>query len=216
MGSKSDMPEMEKAGEILTEKGIHFEVRVMSAHRDPDTVADYCRNARMRGLRVIIAGAGLSAALPGVAAAHSDLPVIGVPLSSRLSAWAASTRSSRSCRCRPGVPVACVGLDNARNAGHPGGADPWQRGDRALHPPRSSGAIWTDEARMEAWRRVEVAACEEMDGPTADGPRGDPRGDASPSRRCRSASASPTTTWRPSSTCCSRAPGRAGAGSTSG
>ena len=86
MGSKSDMPEMEKAGEILSEKGIHFEVRVMSAHRDPDTVADYCRNARMRGLKVIIAGAGLSAALPGVAAAHSDLPVIGVPLSSRLSA----------------------------------------------------------------------------------------------------------------------------------
>jgi hypothetical protein len=83
MGSKSDMPEMEKAGEILAEKGIHFEMRVMSAHRDPETVADYCRNARMRGLTVIIAGAGLSAALPGVAAAHSDLPVIGVPLSSR-------------------------------------------------------------------------------------------------------------------------------------
>ena len=71
---------------MLEEAGIRFEIRVMSAHRDPDTVADYCRNARMRGLRVIIAGAGLSAALPGVAAAHSDLPVIGVPLSSSLSA----------------------------------------------------------------------------------------------------------------------------------
>jgi 5-(carboxyamino)imidazole ribonucleotide mutase len=118
MGSKSDMPEMEKAGEVLAEKGIHYEVRVMSAHRDPDTVADYCRNARMRGLRVIIAGAGLSAALPGVAAAHSDLPVIGVPLSSRLSAMGGLDAILSIVQMPPGVPVACVGLDNARNAGH--------------------------------------------------------------------------------------------------
>jgi phosphoribosylaminoimidazole carboxylase PurE protein len=118
MGSKSDMPEMEKAGEILAEKGIHYEVRVMSAHRDPDTVSDYCKNARMRGLRVIIAGAGLSAALPGVAAAHSDLPVIGVPLSSRLSAVGGLDAILSIVQMPPGVPVACVGLDNARNAGH--------------------------------------------------------------------------------------------------
>ena len=118
MGSKSDMPEMEKAGEVLAEKGIHYEVRVMSAHRDPDTVADYCKNARMRGLRVIIAGAGLSAALPGVAAAHSDLPVIGVPLSSRLSAMGGLDAILSIVQMPPGVPVACVGLDNARNAGH--------------------------------------------------------------------------------------------------
>ena len=118
MGSKSDMPEMEKAGEVLAEKGIHFEVRVMSAHREPDTVADYCRNARMRGLKVIIAGAGLSAALPGVAAAHSDLPVIGVPLSSRLSAMGGLDAILSIVQMPPGVPVACVGLDNARNAGH--------------------------------------------------------------------------------------------------
>jgi 5-(carboxyamino)imidazole ribonucleotide mutase len=118
MGSKSDMPEMDKAGEILAEKGIHFEVRVMSAHREPDTVADYCRNARMRGLKVIIAGAGLSAALPGVAAAHSDLPVIGVPLSSRLSAMGGLDAILSIVQMPPGVPVACVGLDNARNAGH--------------------------------------------------------------------------------------------------
>jgi 5-(carboxyamino)imidazole ribonucleotide mutase len=118
MGSKSDMPEMEKAGEVLGEKGIRYEVRVMSAHRDPDTVADYCRNARMRGLRVIIAGAGLSAALPGVAAAHSDLPVIGVPLSSRLSAMGGLDAILSIVQMPPGVPVACVGLDNARNAGH--------------------------------------------------------------------------------------------------
>ena len=118
MGSKSDMPEMEKAGEVLKEHGIHFEIRVMSAHRDPDLVADYCRNARMRGLRVIIAGAGLSAALPGVAAAHSDLPVIGVPLSSRLSAAGGLDAILSVVQMPPGVPVAAVGLDNAKNAGH--------------------------------------------------------------------------------------------------
>jgi 5-(carboxyamino)imidazole ribonucleotide mutase len=118
MGSKSDLPEMEKAGEVLADKGIRYEIRVMSAHRDPDTVADYCRNARMRGLRVIIAGAGLSAALPGVAAAHSDLPVIGVPLSSRLSAMGGLDAILSIVQMPPGVPVACVGLDNARNAGH--------------------------------------------------------------------------------------------------
>jgi phosphoribosylaminoimidazole carboxylase PurE protein len=118
MGSKSDMGEMEKAGEVLQEKGIRHEIRVMSAHRDPDVVADYCRNARMRGLRVIIAGAGLSAALPGVAAAHSDLPVIGVPLTSRLSAVGGLDAILSIVQMPPGVPVACVGLDNARNAGH--------------------------------------------------------------------------------------------------
>jgi phosphoribosylaminoimidazole carboxylase PurE protein len=118
MGSKSDMPEMEKAGEILTEKGIHFEVRVMSAHREPDTVADYCRNARMRGLKVIIAGAGLSAALPGVAAAHTDLPVIGVPLTSSLSAAGGLDALLSVVQMPPGVPVAAVGLDNPRNAAH--------------------------------------------------------------------------------------------------
>ncbi|MEN3283992.1 MAG: 5-(carboxyamino)imidazole ribonucleotide mutase [Solirubrobacteraceae bacterium] len=118
MGSKSDLPEMEKAGDILSDKGIRYEIRVMSAHRDPDTVAEYCRNARMRGLRVIIAGAGLSAALPGVAAAHTDLPVIGVPLSSRLSALGGLDAILSIAQMPPGVPVACVGLDNARNAGH--------------------------------------------------------------------------------------------------
>ena len=116
MGSKSDLPEMEKAGEVLADKGIRYEIRVMSAHRDPDTVADYCRNARMRGLRVIIAGAGLSAALPGVAAAHSDLPVIGVPLSSRLSAMGGLDAILSIVQMPPGVPVACVGVDSARNA----------------------------------------------------------------------------------------------------
>jgi 5-(carboxyamino)imidazole ribonucleotide mutase len=118
MGSKSDMPEMEKAGAVLEELGIRYEIRVMSAHRDPDVVAEYCRNARMRGLRVIIAGAGLSAALPGVAAAHTDLPVIGVPLSSRLSAAGGLDAILSVVQMPPGVPVAAVGLDNPRNAAH--------------------------------------------------------------------------------------------------
>ena len=83
MGSKNDKPKMQPAGEALHDAGIRYEVRVMSAHRDPDMVRDYCSNARMRGLRVIIAGAGMSAALPGVAAAHSDLPVVGVPISGK-------------------------------------------------------------------------------------------------------------------------------------
>ena len=116
MGSKSDMPEMEKAGGVLEERGIRYEVRVMSAHRDPDTVAEYCKNARMRGLRVIIAGAGLSAALPGVAAAHTDLPVIGVPILGKSLGGLDALLSA--VQMPPGVPVACVAIDGAKNAGH--------------------------------------------------------------------------------------------------
>ncbi|CAB4912820.1 unannotated protein [freshwater metagenome] len=118
MGSKSDMATMEQAGEVLAQAGVAFEIRVMSAHRDPETVAEYCRNARMRGLRVIIAGAGLSAALPGVAAAHTDLPVIGVPLTSSLSAAGGLDALLSVVQMPPGVPVAAVGLDNPKNAGH--------------------------------------------------------------------------------------------------
>ncbi len=114
MGSKSDMAEMEKAGQELTERGIRYEVRVMSAHRDPEVVADYARNARMRGLKVIIAGAGLSAALPGAVSALTDLPVIGVPFASGplngLDALFAIAQLPS------GVPVGTVGIDNAKNA----------------------------------------------------------------------------------------------------
>ncbi|HMH47082.1 MAG TPA: 5-(carboxyamino)imidazole ribonucleotide mutase [Solirubrobacteraceae bacterium] len=116
MGSKSDMEAMEKAAQELEERGILHEIRVMSAHREPDVVADYARNAHMRGLRVIIAGAGISAALPGAIAAHTDLPVIGVPLSGRLSAAGGLDAILSIVQMPPGVPVACVGLDNARNA----------------------------------------------------------------------------------------------------
>ena len=116
MGSKSDMEAMQKAGDELAARDILHEIRVMSAHREPDVVADYARNARMRGLRVIIAGAGISAALPGAIAAHTDLPVIGVPLSGRTSAAGGLDAILSIVQMPPGVPVACVGLDNARNA----------------------------------------------------------------------------------------------------
>jgi 5-(carboxyamino)imidazole ribonucleotide mutase len=116
MGSKSDMPAMDAAAEQLTELGIRHEVRVMSAHREPDTVAEYAKNAQMRGLRVIIAGAGLSAALPGVVAAHTALPVIGVPLTSSKSVAGGLDALLSIAQMPPGVPVACVGVDNARNA----------------------------------------------------------------------------------------------------
>ena len=118
MGSKSDMDVMQGAAKVLSDAGVRHEMRVMSAHRQPDVVAEYCQNARLRGLRVIIAGAGLSAALPGVAAAHTDLPVIGVPLSSRLSAMGGLDAILSVLQMPPGVPVAAVGLDNAKNAGH--------------------------------------------------------------------------------------------------
>jgi phosphoribosylaminoimidazole carboxylase PurE protein len=118
MGSKSDMETMEKAAQVLEEAGVQHEIRVMSAHRDPELVADYCKNARIRGLRVIIAGAGISAALPGVAAAHTDLPVIGVPLTSSLTAAGGLDAILSIVQMPPGVPVAAVGLDNPRNAAH--------------------------------------------------------------------------------------------------
>jgi phosphoribosylaminoimidazole carboxylase PurE protein len=116
MGSKSDMPAMEAAIRELDERGILHEVRVMSAHRQPDVVTDYAKNARMRGIRVIIAGAGLSAALPGVVAAHTSLPVIGVPLSSAKSIAGGLDALLSIAQMPPGVPVACVGVDSARNA----------------------------------------------------------------------------------------------------
>jgi phosphoribosylaminoimidazole carboxylase PurE protein len=117
MGSESDKPAMEPAGKELKDKGIRFEVRVLSAHRDPAAVADYARNAHMRGLRVIIAGAGMSAALPGVVAAHTDLPVIGVPIKAKNTVGDGLDALLSTVQMPPGVPVACVAINGARNAG---------------------------------------------------------------------------------------------------
>jgi phosphoribosylcarboxyaminoimidazole (NCAIR) mutase len=110
------MPVMQKAADELTERGITNEIKVASAHRDPDVVAEYAKTARSRGLRVVIAGAGLAAALPGVVAAHTDLPVIGVPLTSSMSVGGGLDALLSIAQMPPGVPVATVGVDNARNA----------------------------------------------------------------------------------------------------
>ena len=104
------------AAKELTDRGIRNEIRVMSAHRDPDMVAEYAKNARMRGLKVIIAGAGLAAALPGVVAAHTDLPVIGVPLTSSMTVAGGLDALLSIAQMPPGVPVATVGVDNPKNA----------------------------------------------------------------------------------------------------
>jgi 5-(carboxyamino)imidazole ribonucleotide mutase len=116
MGSASDKPTMQPAGEELRERGIRFEVRVLSANRDPEAVADYARNAHMRGLRVIIAGAGMSAALPGVVAANTDLPVIGVPIKAKNTVGDGLDALLSVAQMPPGVPVACVAINGARNA----------------------------------------------------------------------------------------------------
>ena len=114
MGSTSDEPTMQKATAVLDELGIPFEMTVSSAHRNPDRTADYARTAAERGLKVLIAGAGLAAALPGVLAAHTTLPVIGVPCAS--GALNGVDALYAIVQMPPGVPVACVGIDNARNA----------------------------------------------------------------------------------------------------
>ncbi len=114
MGSKSDEQIMQKAIPMLEEFGIPYEMTVSSAHRNPERTGEYARTAEARGLKVIIAGAGLAAALPGVMAAHSTLPVIGVPVAS--GALNGIDSLYAIVQMPPGVPVACVGIDNARNA----------------------------------------------------------------------------------------------------
>jgi len=116
VGSESDRERMQPALDALAERGVGYEFEVRSAHRTPDAVAEYARSARERGLRVLICGAGLSAALPGVVAAHTDLPVIGVPFRSSLSVLDGLDALLAIAQMPPGVPVAAVGVDNARNA----------------------------------------------------------------------------------------------------
>ena len=116
VGSESDRERMQPALAELDARGIAHEFEVRSAHRQPDAVAEYGRSARGRGLRVLIAGAGLAAALPGVLAAHTDLPVIGVPLRSSKSVLDGLDALLSIVQMPPGVPVACVGVDNAKNA----------------------------------------------------------------------------------------------------
>jgi phosphoribosylaminoimidazole carboxylase PurE protein len=116
IGSDSDRERMQPALDELNARGIACELEVRSAHRRPDAVAEYARSARERGLRVLICGAGLAAALPGVVSAHTDLPVIGVPLRSSMSVLDGLDALLSIVQMPPGVPVACVGVDNAKNA----------------------------------------------------------------------------------------------------
>jgi phosphoribosylaminoimidazole carboxylase PurE protein len=116
VGSESDRERMQAAMDELDERGIPWEFDVRSAHRSPDAVAEYARSAADRGVKVLICGAGLAAALPGVVAAHTELPVIGVPLRSSKSVLDGLDALLSIVQMPPGVPVATVGVDNARNA----------------------------------------------------------------------------------------------------
>jgi 5-(carboxyamino)imidazole ribonucleotide mutase len=116
VGAESDRERMQPAVDELDAHGIEWELEVRSAHRTPDAVADYARSAAGRGIKVLICGAGLAAALPGVVAAHTELPVIGVPLRSSLSVLDGLDALLSIVQMPPGVPVATVGVDNAKNA----------------------------------------------------------------------------------------------------
>ncbi len=116
MGSTSDLPVMEQAAQFLNEMEIPFEINALSAHRTPDQAMEFARNAAGRGIRVIIAGAGGAAHLPGVIAALTPLPVIGVPIKASISLDGWDSLLS-IVQMPPGIPVATVGVDGARNAG---------------------------------------------------------------------------------------------------
>jgi phosphoribosylaminoimidazole carboxylase PurE protein len=114
MGSESDREVMEAACRELDERKIKYELNVLSAHRDPDKVAHYARTAQSRGIKVLIGGAGKAAALPGVLAAYTNLPVIGVPI--KTSDLGGMDSLLSIVQMPPGVPVACVAINGARNA----------------------------------------------------------------------------------------------------
>jgi len=116
MGSESDLPIMEKAAEVLEEMGISYEMEISSAHRLPDKTAQYAKTARKRGIEVLVAGAGMAAHLAGALASHTTLPVIGVPIKSGALDGADALYST--VQMPPGVPVATVGIDGAKNAAY--------------------------------------------------------------------------------------------------
>lgn len=115
MGSDSDLPTMQDAADILKEYDIPYEMKVVSAHRTPDDMAEYAKNAHSRGIKVIIAGAGGAAHLPGMTASYTPLPVIGVPVKSKSLSGIDSLYSI--VQMPPGVPVATVAIGAAKNAG---------------------------------------------------------------------------------------------------
>ena len=113
-GSASDLPTMQQAGAVLARFGIEFELNVLSAHRNPDSVDEYARTAEERGIKVLICGAGLAAHLAGAVAARVAIPVIGVPLGTKTLGGADALYST--VQMPRGTPVATVGIDNAQNA----------------------------------------------------------------------------------------------------
>src|SRR5947208_14071596 len=115
-GSESDKPRIEPAFEVLSKAGVSYEFHVSSAHRQPEETGKLVSGARGKGFKVIIAGAGLSAALPGYASSLTDLPVIGVPFA--VGALNGLDALLATAQVPGGVPVACVGIDNAKNAAH--------------------------------------------------------------------------------------------------
>lgn len=114
MGSTSDLPVMEGAAKVLNELKIPFEINALSAHRTPEKVEEFARSARKRGIGVIVAGAGMAAHLPGVIAAMTPLPVIGVPIKATLEGLDSLLAIVQM---PPGIPVATVAVNGARNAG---------------------------------------------------------------------------------------------------
>ena len=116
MGSDSDLPVMEKAAEVLKEMGVACEMDISSAHRLPDRTAEYAKKARQRGMEVLICGAGMAAHLAGVVASHTTLPVIGVPLKSGALNGVDALYST--VMMPPGIPVATVAVDGAKNAAY--------------------------------------------------------------------------------------------------
>jgi 5-(carboxyamino)imidazole ribonucleotide mutase len=116
MGSESDLSVMEKAAEVLKEMGVPFEMEISSAHRLPEKTANYAKRSRSRGIEVLIAGAGMAAHLAGALASHTTLPVIGVPIKSGALNGADALYST--VQMPPGVPVATVGIDGAKNAAY--------------------------------------------------------------------------------------------------
>jgi 5-(carboxyamino)imidazole ribonucleotide mutase len=136
IGSESDRERMQPAIDELNERAISNELRVLSAHRDPRGVAEYASTAALRGVRVVIAAAGMAAALPGAVASYTDLPVIGVPLTSSKTAAGGLDAILAIVQMPPGVPVACVSLDGARNAAILAAKILGQGGGYPEQPPR--------------------------------------------------------------------------------
>ena len=153
MGSESDLPTMRAAAEVLRDFGVPFEMRVLSAHRTPEAMTDYARSARERGLRVIVAGAGGAAHLPGMIAASTTLPVIGVPVQTRTLNGLDSLLSI--VQMPGGVPVATVAIGGAKNAGL-----------LAVQILATTDPLLADA--LAAFRTSEVERVEEMDGRVRD------------------------------------------------